>query len=408
MHFIKILSFAAILALSFDGCTDVKPIEDEPSHPLVVPYDSFVDVASITLDRSELTLEEGESFTLKATVSPDNATDLPVQWTSPDVRVAYVSGGVVTAASAGSTTIVARAGTKTAQCKVTVRNRSLPNKLIPFADPFILYDNGWYYLYGTGSDDGIPVVMSQDLVHWSVPGGGESHLALAKDDSYGTYWFWAPEVYKLGKKYIMYYTAETHICVAVADSPTGPFVQAVKTPMLNEYALDHSLFIDSDGKLWIFFVRAERGGIWVAELEDDCMTIKPNTFRFCITRSQDWEFEDVNEGPFVVKHNGIYYMTYSGNGYESPKYGIGYATATSPAGPWTKYAGNPIYQNVGGLDGVGHHAFFKDVDGRDRIVFHSHYAPGQIHPRVIHISSYDFTPEGVMQISEDFLTPGME
>lgn len=400
----------ALAASLMCGCITESPQgEEDTLEPVVVPYGSFVEVTSLKLNCTELDLEEGDSFTLQAVVAPEDASDLPVEWTSPDVSVATVSGGIVTATGAGATSIIARAGSKSAQCRVNVRNRDFPDNLVPFADPFILYDNGWYYLYGTASDEGIPVVMSQDMVHWSTPGGVEMYFALSKDNSYGDYWFWAPEVYKIDGRYYMYYTAQTRICVAVADSPLGPFSQLEKAPMLNRYSLDNSLFIDSSGKPWLFFVLGGAGNeIWVAQLEDDYMTIKPETVAFCMKQSQSWETDAVNEGPFVLEHDGRYYMTYSANSYENPKYGIGYATASSPAGPWVKYAGNPILQNVGGLDGVGHHAFFTDASGNGRIVFHSHHAPGQIHPRVIHIGSYSFTTDGKLQISEDYFTPAME
>ena len=42
---------------------------------------------------------------------------------------------------------------------------------IPFADPFILQDNGKYYLYGTNTDSGIPVLVSDNLKEWSSPNG---------------------------------------------------------------------------------------------------------------------------------------------------------------------------------------------------------------------------------------------
>src|SRR3546814_14527931 len=53
----------------------------------------------------------------------------------------------------------------------------------------------------------------------------------------------------------------------------------------------------------------------------------------------------VNEGPYVLKHQGLYYLIYSGNGYTSQEYGIGFSVADGPAGPWRKYAGNPILQS---------------------------------------------------------------
>ena len=60
------------------------------------------------------------------------------------------------------------------------------------------------------------------------------------------------------------------------------------------------------------------------------------------------------EGPSVLKKNGIYYLIYSANHFESKNYGVGYATSDSPVGPWTKYVGNPILQRVYELMGTGH------------------------------------------------------
>lgn len=273
---------------------------------------------------------------------------------------------------------------------------------IPFADPYILEADGIYYMYGTSYDDGIGVVMSTDLKNWTVPGGTERHVALSKDDSYGNFWFWAPEVYHVGDRYYMYYSSEEHICAAVSDSPLGPFRQEKHVPMLEEKGIDNSLFIDDDGTPYIFWVRFRNGNeIWSAELEDDLMTIKKETMRFCMKMSQEWEkiWPAVNEGPFVVKHKGRYYLTYSANSYESQDYGIGYATSDSICGPWVKYDGNPVLCRPEGLYGVGHHALFKDHHGRNRITFHSHFSDTKIHPRVIHISSWRIDRKGILRIS---------
>lgn len=67
-----------------------------------------------------------------------------------------------------------------------------PEQQVALADPFILYDKGTYYAYGTGSDNGIPVYVSKDLKNWSSPSGDNTvYLALDKRDSYGNKWFWA-------------------------------------------------------------------------------------------------------------------------------------------------------------------------------------------------------------------------
>lgn len=97
-----------------------------------------------------------------------------------------------------------------------------PEQQVALADPFILYDKGTYYAYGTGSDNGIPVYVSKDLKNWSSPSGDNTvYLALDKRDSYGNKWFWAPEVYLIDGTYYMYYSAEEHICVATSQSPLG-------------------------------------------------------------------------------------------------------------------------------------------------------------------------------------------
>ncbi|MBD5224771.1 MAG: family 43 glycosylhydrolase [Bacteroidales bacterium] len=278
-------------------------------------------------------------------------------------------------------------------------------KGVEFADPFIMLDGDTYYAYGTMGNHGIEVYTSQDLVEWRHAG-----RALDSKDSYADRWFWAPEIYRVGDRYLMYYSADEHICVAEAESPLGPFVQREKAPMYtDEKAIDNSLFIDADGTPYLYFDRFNDGlNIWVAELDDDLMTIKPSTLRPCIKRSQDWEFEGVNEGSFVTRHGDTYYMTYSGNGYTCPEYGIGVATASSPYGPWTKSDANPIFQfpvteKYGRLEGVGHSAMFRDKDGQLRIVFHAHNSPGTVHPREMYISTVSFTddPAPRMVISQE-------
>ena len=90
---------------------DWKVAEDVPP---------VVEVESITLNKTELTLEIGGSETLNATVLPDTATDKTVTWESSNNEVATVEDGVVTAVAAGNATITATAGGKSATCSVVV------------------------------------------------------------------------------------------------------------------------------------------------------------------------------------------------------------------------------------------------------------------------------------------------
>ena len=219
---------------------------------------------------------------------------------------------------------------------------------VPFGDPFIMLWQGKYYAYGTASPDGIAVYVSDDLKNWSSPTGVTNGLALNKDDVYADRWFWAPEVYAINGKFYMYFSADEHICVATSDSPLGPFRQEVQKPMLEtEKSIDNSLFIDDDGTPYLFWVRFNDGNnIWMTQLKNNLIDLKAETMRHCIHVSQPWEeiWPRVNEGPFVIKRNGVYFMTYSANSYESPFYGVGVATATNINGPWTKYECNPILQ----------------------------------------------------------------
>ena len=140
-----------------------------------------------------------------------------------------------------------------------------------------------------------------------------------------------------------------------------------KAMLGDEKCIDSSVFTDDNGQAWLFFVRFTDGNcIWMCQLEDDLITPKAETLSKCINVSQAWEDKlgRVNEGPFILKYGGIYYLTYSGNDYRSQDYAVGYAMtrtlkpANGSAPTWSKYGGNPIVRRVEDLVGTGHHSFF--------------------------------------------------
>ena len=87
----------------------------------------IVSVTNITLSSESISLVEGDSETLTATVSPSNATNKKVIWTSTDGSIASVDNGRVTALKPGNTTIKAKSddGGKTATCQVTVKAKQI-------------------------------------------------------------------------------------------------------------------------------------------------------------------------------------------------------------------------------------------------------------------------------------------
>lgn len=279
-------------------------------------------------------------------------------------------------------------------------NEPPPETNVFFGDPFILLDDGTYYMYGThNSDTGIEVYQSDNLEEWEGPIGAREGFALHKSDVYGEGAFWAPEVYHINDAYYMFFSVEEHMAIAVSDSPEGPFIQDEPSVLRDHKSIDHHLFIDEDGTKYLYFANFKEGlEIWGAKLNDDFSSIKEETLTKIISKSQDWEKSPkepvgtVNEGPFVVKKDGKYYMTYSANHYASPDYGIGLAYADQPLGEWTKSEENPVIQNPDGLVGTGHSSFFQDKEGALHIVYHAHFETTEVHPRKVFMNKAKFVP----------------
>lgn len=105
----KLSAFACLVSMTAVSCQN----ENEQ-----------IPVASVALDKTELILDEGTSETLNAVITPENATDKELIWSSADIQIATVSqDGKVTAVSAGETKIVVTSKSNSsagAECTVTV------------------------------------------------------------------------------------------------------------------------------------------------------------------------------------------------------------------------------------------------------------------------------------------------
>ena len=285
---------------------------------------------------------------------------------------------------------------------------------VPLADPYILLDGDTYYAYGTNDANGIRCYTSDDLRLWKYEG-----LALNKSNTTETQWFWAPEVYHIGDKYILYYSANEHLFAATATSPKGPFVQVGSYQMgsildhVDEKCIDSHVFFDvktnGDTIAYIFFVRFNDGNcIWQAKLSDDFITPVAGTLRKCFAASQSWELIQgrVNEGPNVIKYRNTYFLTYSGNDYRCQDYAVGYATTTNIAsGTWTKFSSNPILRRWDDLVGTGHHSLFYDKEGNLRIVFHAHNSTESVQTRLMYIGTMKFQTNKLVMLNDPIIRP---
>ena len=284
-------------------------------------------------------------------------------------------------------------------CEVADANRaelkSKPSYINPVqadcADPVVLRHEGLYYAYCTHSPDspdmvhGIRLHVSKDLVHWRDQG-----YVLKRKDSWGDSRFWAPDIVERDGKFYLYYAADTRICVATANSPSGPFRQQVQRPLTpDSLRIDAHVFKDTDGQYYIYYVDFNRGNeIWGGRLKNDMITVEADSLKRMIVPDQVWERHRGNivEGPELLKRKGVYYLTYSGSHFESPEYAVGYATSDSPLGPWQKYERNPIMKSTSYAHGTAHHCFTESPDGSELfIVYHRHHSLTQTEPRQLSI-----------------------
>jgi len=269
---------------------------------------------------------------------------------------------------------------------------------IELADPSIFLDNGRYYLYGTSGNVGFKVYESTDLFNWKGPVGKNNGYALSKGESFGTMGFWAPQVFKFNDEYYMAYTANEQIAIAKSDSPLGPFRQGeLKSLSGNGKQIDPFIFLDTDGKIYLYHVRLKNGNrIFVSEMKPDLSDVITGTEHECINASTPWENTEsapwpVAEGPTVFKFKNLYYLIYSANDFRSKDYAVGYATSISAVGPWRKHHGNPLISRATiKSNGTGHGDLFKDRSGNYKYVMHTHHTSSRVSPRLTGVVDVKF------------------
>lgn len=216
-------------------------------------------------------------------------------------------------------------------------------------DPFVMRHNGKYYLYVSSldSEKGVRGYVSADLVSWQPMTGEGLKTGYVSEDQV-TLAAYAPEVYYFNGTFYMYTSpAGRGHYVLTAQHPEGPFVKATDNFQLS---IDGSVFIDDDETM--YFSYASNQGIRMAPMED------------MLTATSAPAISDANlggwtEGSYLMKRDGIYYLTYTGNHVASDGYRIAYSTATELGeyydSNFTKAQNNPLaLETETALKGIGH------------------------------------------------------
>ena len=302
----------------------------------------------------------------------------------------------------------------------------LPNNpVLPgfHADPEIVYSHQTkkYYIYST--TDGQPgwggwyftAYSSDDLKHWTYEGVildlKSEQVPWANGNA------WAPcieEKLVKGKyKYYFYYSGNPkngqgkQIGVAVADSPTGPFVDLghpiiTESPVGGGQQIDVDVFTDPvSGKTYLYWGNGYMAG---AELNKDMVSIKKKTLIVMTPEGGTLQDYAYREAPYVFYRNGLYYFMWSVDDTGSPNYHVAYGTSKSPLGP-IEVAAQPVVlkQNPEQqIYGTAHNSVLQ-IPGTDEwmIVYHRinkwylKDAPG-VH-REVCIDRLQFNDDGTIQ-----------
>ncbi len=306
-----------------------------------------------------------------------------------------------------------------------------------------------YYMMNSISKVAYYCDRSKDLFNWEPAGALAANASLAVRS---TDWcksnFWAPEVIRNpgDGKYYMYFSAQRpedefsnssneydrrYIGVAVSDTPVGPFEVindydeelGMNIPTINFKdglnlgynlgAIDAHAFFDINGDLYLYFVHhadSHNAHNNIAGMKMESMAYPDYSTAVTLAEQgyatvysipggdlsfdaveEYWVSEgNVNEGPYMYYHNGLYYLTYSSNGYRSISYSVHQAVSESPLGPFRKLSneeGNPVHDGsqFGDMYGTAHHSFVE-VGDELWIVYHRHsgiYGMGWSRPAAV-------------------------
>lgn len=239
------------------------------------------------------------------------------------------------------------------------------------ADPTAVEYNGRLYVYCSHDEDLMPnqntynipditCISTDDLKNWTDHG---EVFNPSKDSSWATK-SWAPSiVYRNNKFYLYYGNGGNGIGVAVSDSPTGPFKDPLRGPLVsnntpgvlpanNMWLFDPGVFVDDDGQAYMYFGGNGESNIRVIKLGNDMIS----TVGSAMTMTAPRFFE----AAYMHKYNGKYYFTYASD-YSISASRIEYMMSDKPTSGFT-YKGIVLAQPPDNYNNNNHHTIvqFKD------------------------------------------------
>ncbi len=233
------------------------------------------------------------------------------------------------------------------------------------ADPTMVVHKGEYWLFASKSGG---YWHSKDMLHWEFiePTG------FPTED-------YAPSVEIVGDKWVLT-TSGGHAVYTSDDPATGKWT---KVNDLAEF-MDPELFLDEDGKLYLYSGSSPDKPIFGVELDPN-NKYEPTGENKPLLPGLDplrhgWEArglsgsdEDIKnekslpwmEGAWMTKHKGTYYLQYAAPATEMKEYGDGVYISDKPLGPYRYTAYSPFsYKPTGFIGSAGHSSTYQDLGGR--------------------------------------------
>ena len=200
------------------------------------------------------------------------------------------------------------------------------------ADPAPLVYNDTVFLYTShDEDDAMGFKMldwllyySTDMVNWTEYGA----VASLKDFDWVPYdnGAWAVQCIERNGKFYLYcpMPGGVGIGVLVADTPYGPFKDPLGKALIknSNHDIDPTIMIDDDGQAYMYWGNPK---VYWVKLNEDMISYSGEIMQDATTPA------NYQEGPWVWKHDGMYYMAYASTCCPE---GIGYAMSTKPTGAW--------------------------------------------------------------------------